>query len=234
MSESQAILLVEDDVPIQNLIATALAMQDYDYALASDGKSALQEFTTRKFSVVLIDLGLPDMDGVELIKRIREWSTVPIIVISARSENSDKIQALDAGGDDYLTKPFEVTEMLARVRAAIRRGSYLHEKSIDEADIFVNGDLVIDYTAGVVKVGGQQIHLMPMEYGILCLLAKNVGKVLTHNYILEKVWVKALESDLASLRVYVASLRKKLNQKGRQDGLIQTHVGIGYRMIKTD
>ena len=234
MNEKPFILVVEDDLPIRNLISTTLEMQDYKYSLAENGMKAISVATTNHFDIILMDLGLPDIDGVEVIKKIRSWSVVPIIVISARSDDRDKIQALDAGADDYLTKPFSVDELLARLRSTLRRIRYLETRSSSEEAVFHNGDLVIDYSASIVKIGNEEIHLMPLEYGILCLLAKNVGKVLTHNYILDKVWTNSLESDLASLRVYVASLRKKIESDKSNSKYIQTHIGIGYRMVKID
>lgn len=228
------ILVVEDDTPIRNLITTTLETQDYKYETAADGKQALLSAVSHKPDIILLDLGLPDMDGIEVIKKIRSWSVAPIIVISARSEDYDKIRALDAGADDYLTKPFSVEELLARIRSTLRRLQYLEGQGDKEEIVFVNGDLSIDYTAATVKVGEQQIHLMPMEYNLLCLLAKNVGKVLTHKYILDKVWVNALESDLSSLRVYMATLRKKIEPDKKQTQYIQTHIGIGYRMVRIE
>lgn len=234
MNEMPMILVVEDDPPVRNLISTTLETQDYKFYLAENGTKAIAATTVNNFDIILLDLGLPDMDGVEVIKKIRSWSVIPIIVISARSDDKDKIQALDAGADDYLTKPFSVDELLARVRSTLRRIKYLETRGAVEEAIFHNGDLTIDYAASIVKIGSDEIHLMPLEYGILCLLAKNVGKVLTHNYILDKVWTNSIESDLASLRVYVASLRKKIEKNKSEYQYIQTHIGIGYRMVKIE
>ena len=234
MNDKPFIMVVEDDAPVSNLITTTLETQDYKYLRAENGMKAISAATTNHFDIMLMDLGLPDIDGVEVIKKIRSWSVVPIIVISARSDDSDKILALDAGADDYLTKPFSVDELLARLRSTLRRIKYLETKISSEEAVFKNGDLTIDYSASIVKIGDEEIHLMPLEYGILCLLAKNVGKVLTHNYILDKVWTNSLESDLASLRVYVASLTTKLERDKGNSKYIQTYIGIGYRMVKID
>lgn len=228
------ILLVEDDPPVRNLISTTLETQNYKYVTAENGASAIYAATSGNPDIILLDLGLPDMDGVEVIKKIRTWSVIPIIVISARSDDKDKIMALDAGADDYLTKPFSVEELLARLRSTIRRIQYLEQRGEMEEAVFKNGDLTIDYTAATVKIGEEEIHLMPMEYSLLCLLSRNVGKVLTHHYILDKVWNSFLESDLASLRVYMASLRKKIERDNKDAKHIQTHIGIGYRMVKLD
>lgn len=234
MNEKPYILVVEDDMSVRNLISTKLETQDYRYSLAENGTKAICAATTNHYDIILMDLGLPDMDGVQVIKKIRSWSVVPIIVISARSDDRDKISALDAGADDYLTKPFSVDELLARLRSALRRIRYLEMQSSSQEAVFQNGDLIIDYSASTVKIGNEEIHLMPLEYRILCLLAKNVGKVLTHNYILDQVWVNSMESDMASLRVYVASLRKKIESDKSNAKYIQTHIGIGYRMVKIE
>lgn len=228
------ILVVEDDKPIRNLITGTLKLHKYKYIVAQNGTVALMEATSHGPDIVLLDLGLPDMDGVEIIKQIRSWSLCPIIVISARSEDKDKITALDAGADDYLTKPFSVDELLARLRSTVRRLEYLERKVDIGSSIFQNGYLTIDYSAAQVKIRDKEIHLMPMEYNLLCLLSKNVGKVLTHQYILDKLWGNSIESDLSSLRVYMASLRKKIEVDCEKGTFIQTHIGIGYRMVRKD
>ena len=157
---------------------------------------------------------------------------MPIIVVSARNEDSDKVEALDAGADDYLTKPFSVEELLARLRVALRRVRYDSEKVKDEASTYENGDLKIDYAAGCVYRAGKEIHLTPIEYRLLCLLAKNTGKVLTHNYLLNKIWGSTSPSDTPSLRVFMATLRKKIEVDTAHPQFIQTHIGVGYRMIR--
>lgn len=183
--------------------------------------------------IILLDLGLPDIDGVEVINRIRSWSNVPIIVISARSEDSDKIDALDAGADDYLTKPFSVDELLARLRVTQRRLALMQNNSTQEAR-YENGQLLIDYEARCVYLSGEELRLSPMEYKLLCLLAKNTGKVLTHKYIITNVWGNSLETDVGSLRVFMATLRKKLEKAPGSPQYIQTHIGVGYRMMKVE
>ena len=228
------ILVVEDDKPIRSLITTTLETQNYRYITAENGAIAILQAVTHKPDIILLDLGLPDIDGVEVIKKIRTWSMMPIIVISARSDSKDKILALDAGADDYLTKPFSVEELLARLRSTLRRIQYLEMRGADEENSFTNGSLTIDYAAAEVRVDGKEVHLMPIEYNLICLLAQNVGKVLTHQFILDKVWANAIESDVASLRVYMASLRKKIEGTENKGKYIQTHIGIGYRMIKIE
>lgn len=225
------ILIIEDEGAIRNLISTALQTNEYTYEVASNGTEALLLLLTHHYDMVLLDLGLPDIDGVEIIKKFRTFSTTPIIVISARSNDEDKISALDEGADDYLTKPFNVEELLARVRSTLRRTQYLDNKPMEEEHLFTNGLLKIDYVSQSVFVADEEIHLMPIEYNLLCLLAKNVGKVLTHQYILDKVWVNSIESDLSSLRVYITSLRKKIEKKSNEK-YIQTHIGVGYKMVR--
>ena len=225
------ILIVEDDAAIRNLIATTLETQDYRFHTAQTGAQAVFEAVSQKPDIILLDLGLPDMDGVEIIKKIRSWSMMPIIVISARSEDRDKIEALDAGADDYLTKPFSVEDLLARLRVTIRRLSYGEAPQAEET-VFTNGELKIDYASGCALLGGQELHLTPIEYKLLCLLAKNVGKVLTHTYITRGIWGTSWDSDVASLRVFMATLRKKIERDPSQPKYIQTHVGVGYRMLR--
>ncbi|MGN0999336.1 MAG: response regulator transcription factor [Faecousia sp.] len=223
------ILVVEDDATVRNLITTTLKSNDYRYLTAPNGESAIAAASSQQPDLVLLDLGLPDLDGVEIIKRIRSWSQMPVIVISARSEDADKIAALDAGADDYLTKPFSVAELLARIRVAQRRLAAQEGKSGES--IFQNGKLTIDYGAGCAFMDGALLKLTPTEYKLLCLLAKDVGKVLTHTYLTDKIWGSSWESDMASLRVHMATLRKKI-EKNQDAQYIQTHIGIGYRMIK--
>ena len=221
------ILVVEDDKPIRNLITTTLKMNDYRFITAVRGNEAIMLSASHKPDIIILDLGLPDIDGVEVIEHIRTWSDVPIIIVSARSEERDKITALDKGADDYLTKPFSVDELLARLRVIQRRLMKSENISVTE---FVNGRLRIDYVSGCVHLDDEEIHLTPIEYKLLCLLAKNVGKVLTHKYIIQSVWGTPADNSEASLRVFMATLRKKLSD-GSQ-ALIQTHIGIGYRMMK--
>lgn len=208
------ILVVEDDISVKNLIVTTLQAHGYQYLSAKNGKEAILEASSHNPDVILLDLGLPDIDGVEIIKKVRSWSNMPIIVVSARSEDSDKIEALDAGADDYLTKPFSVEELLARLRATQRRLSILQNASFMEASSFTNGDLHIDYAAGCAYLKGEELHLTPIEYKLLCLLSQNMGKVLTHKYITQAIWGTCWESDVASLRVFMATLRRKIEPKG--------------------
>lgn len=226
------VLVVEDDSPVRNLITTTLETHDYKFQSAKDGKEAIIEAASFNPDVILLDLGLPDMDGIDVIKKIRTWSNTPIIVISARSEDCDKIDALDAGADDYLTKPFSVDELLARLRVTFRRLNFLQSTGNAESSVFVNGELKIDYASGCAYINDAELHLTPIEYKLLCVLSKNVGKVLTHTYITREVWGSDWENNVGSLRVFMATLRKKL-ETGNQNGkYIQTHIGIGYRMLR--
>ena len=227
------ILIVEDDPPIRNLISVALESHEYRYLISPNAGSAILEASSHNPDIMLLDLGLPDLDGVEVIRKIRSWSNMPIIVISARSDDSDKIEALDAGADDYLTKPFSVDELLARLRVTLRRLNQAQNES-PETSVFTNGPLRIDYAAGCAYMGDEELHLTPIEYKLLCVLARNCGKVLTHKYITQQVWGTSWESNVASLRVFMATLRKKLESSSGAQVYIQTHVGIGYRMVKVN
>lgn len=226
------ILVIEDDSAIINLIRTTLEMQDYQYHTAQTGAVGLMEATSYNADVIILDLGLPDMDGVEIIQKIRGWSAVPIIVVSARSEDNDKVEALDTGADDYLTKPFSVDELLARLRAALRRRQLDDASLAPQKSVYQNGRLSIDYSAGCAYMDNKEIHLTPIEYRLLCVLAKNTGRVLTHNYILKEVWGNSFSDDASSLRVFMATLRKKIEQNLAEPKYIQTHIGVGYRMIR--
>ncbi len=183
------IMIVEDDPPIRKLISVTLEAHEYRYIVAGNAGTAIMEATSHNPDIMLLDLGLPDMDGVEVIRKIRSWSNMPIIVISARSDDADKIEALDAGADDYLTKPFSVDELLARLRVTLRR---LNQTKSDapEDSVFINGSLKINYAAGCAYLVDEELHLTPIEYRLLCLLARNCGKVLTHKYITQQLWVR--------------------------------------------
>ncbi len=224
------ILIVEDDPHVRNLMTVTMKSHDYRFLTAKDGENAIMQASSHNPDIVLLDLGLPDMDGIEVIRKIRSWSAMPIIVISARNEDSDKIEALDEGADDYLTKPFSVEELLARIRVTQRRLAVMQTQT--QSSIFVNGKLRVDFAAGCAWLGERELHVTPIEYKILCLLCQNVGKVLTHTYITQHIWGRTLENDVVSLRVFMATLRKKLENGSDGTQYIQTHVGIGYRMQK--
>ena len=229
---STDILVVDDEIEYQRVFSYILKKNGYTVQTCSSALQALEILAHTEFNLVMTDLKMPDMDGVEVIKKIRSWSNLPIIVISARSEDRDKIEALDAGADDYLTKPFSVEELLARLRVILRRLQYMESSSSQEEKEFVNGDLRIDYVSGCVYLKGQELHMTSTEYKLLILLSKNVGKVLTHTYITKEIWGSAWDNDVASLRVFMATLRKKIEENPSQPKYIQTHVGIGYRMLR--
>ena len=228
------ILVVEDDNSVKNLITTTLKAHDYRYLAAPNGAGAILEASSHNPDIVLLDLGLPDIDGVDVIKKIRTWSNMPIIVISARSEDTDKIDALDAGADDYLTKPFSVEELLARLRVTQRRLNMIQDETGAETSVFTNGKLRIDYAAGCAYLDDEELHLTPIEYKLLCLLSRNIGKVLTHTFITQNIWGSSWDNDIASLRVFMATLRKKLEKDDDSPQYIQTHIGVGYRMMKVE
>ncbi len=233
MNKTMTVLVVEDDMPIRNLISTTLKTHEYKFLTAKDGNDAIMQASSHNPDVVLLDLGLPDIDGIEIIKKIRSWSNMPIIVISARSEDSDKIEALDCGADDYLTKPFSVEELLARLRVTQRRLSY-QSQAVSSESMFTNGKLRVDYAAGCAYLDDEEMHLTPTEYKLLCVLSQNVGKVLTHKFIAEKIWGSSWETDIGSLRVFMTTLRKKIEKFPDSSQYIQTHIGVGYRMMKVE
>ena len=228
------VLVVEDVVPVRNLMITTLKTHDYKYLTAANGSEAILLASSHNPDVVFLDLGLPDMDGIDVIRQIRSWSNMPVIVISARSDDADKIEALDTGADDYLTKPFSVDELLARLRVTVRRLSLINSGGSADGAVYINGSLKIDYSAGCAFLNGQELKLTPIEYKLLCLLAKHTGKVLTHTYITQQIWGRSWDKDIASLRVFMVNLRKKLDSAPDAPQFIQTHVGIGYRMLKVE
>ena len=228
------ILVVEDDHNISDLIRMYLEKEGFEVRIAYDGGKAVEEYDAKAPDMVLLDIMLPVMDGWAVCAKIRETSKVPIIMLTAKAEIDDRITGLDAGADDYLTKPFSVEELLARLRATQRRLSILQNASLSEASSFTNGDLHIDYAAGCAYLKDEELHLTPIEYKLLCLLSRNMGKVLTHKYITQAIWGTCWESDVASLRVFMATLRRKIEPKGSSTRYIQTHIGVGYRMLKVD
>ena len=235
MAKGYRILVVEDDAAVRRLVATTLGLHRYAVREAKTAAQALIELSSQPPDLVVLDLGLPDGDGVDVIRTLRGWSSLPVIVLSARLEDADKVAALDAGADDYLVKPLSVEELLARVRVALRRLE--RERALQggaEEAVYENGALRIDFAAGCVTRDGEEVHLTPSEYKLLCLLARNTGKVLTHNYLLKEVWGSALASDRSSLRVFMATLRKKIEPDPANPVYIQTHVGIGYRMMRVE
>ena len=220
-------LIVEDDRKIRKFINFSLRSQEYDCIEAATGKEAMNLIVTQNLVAIILDLGLPDMDGVELIKQVREFSDIPIVVVSARDQDNEKVEALDAGADDYLTKPFSIKELLARIRVALRHSN--GNKKEDAPVVYKVADLEVDLEKHKVTLEGKDIHFTPMEYNVLVLLIKNSGKVLTHKYILKEVWGTYLDSEIQSMRVFMASIRRKLEKNPAKPRYILTEVGIGYR-----
>ena len=220
------LLIVEDDKQIRKFIDFSLRSMEYDCVEVSTGKAAMSLIATQNLSAIILDLGLPDMDGIDIIKQVREFSDIPIIVVSARDQDNEKVEALDAGADDYLTKPFSIIELLARIRVVFRHSG---NKKDDTPTVYKVADLEIDLEKHKVILEGQDIHFTTMEYNLLTLLVKNSGKVLTHKYILKEVWGNYLESDMQSLRVFMANIRRKLEKNPAKPRYILTEVGIGYR-----
>ncbi|CCK87014.1 Two-component response regulator KdpE [Clostridioides difficile E1] len=224
------ILLVEDDKTIRKFISTALLTQDYDVKEAITGKEGISIAVSYSPDVVLLDLGLEDMDGIEVIKAIRQFSNIPIIVVSAREQDRDKVEVFDAGADDYLTKPFSIVELLARVRVAFRHSQVEVQQKDDVKSTFEVDKLLIDFDKRKVIVDDIEVHLTPIEYNILSLLAKHHGKVLTHNFIIKEIWGSVIGNETKSLRVFMATLRRKIEKQPANPRYIITEVGVGYRL----
>lgn len=227
MDDKLNILIIEDDKYILNFISLSLKTSGYNFTTASKGIEGLSLVYSNKPDVILLDLGLPDMDGVEIIKKIRDVTENPIIVVSARGQEADKICALDSGADDYVTKPFHMGELLARIRVVERKLN--RDKMYVKEEIFKCDYLTIDYEKRRVLVDDSEVHLTPIEYKLLILMAANKGKVLTHNYILKEVWGYDESGDTKSIRVFMASLRRKIEKDTAKPRFILTEVGIGYR-----
>ena len=222
------IIVIEDDPSIRRFLHTSLSTHNFKVFEVDTGKKGIVEVGVRKPDVLILDLGLPDMDGVDIIKSIRSWSTVPIIILSARSDEQQKIQAFEAGADDYLTKPFGFGELLARIRVALRHSMRPYEQS--QNDIFITGNLKFDAVNRVVCIDDQEVHLTPIQYRLLMVLVKNAGKVLTQQQILKEVWGPSYKENAHYLRIYMSQLRQKLEADPAQPKLLLTESGIGYRL----
>jgi two-component system KDP operon response regulator KdpE len=230
MNHKLLILLVEDEVAISNFISTVLTSNEYNVVKATKGKEAISLTASHCPDLILLDLGLPDMDGIEVLKNIRSWSNIPIIVVSARGHEREKVEALDLGADDYITKPFGTSELLARIRTAVRHNMKISEDNHAESGKIGIGGLFIDYDKRIVKVEEKDVHLTPIEYKIIVLLSKNVGKVLTHDYINKEIWGPYLNEN-QTLRVNMANIRRKIEVNPAEPKYIVTEVGVGYRMV---
>lgn len=225
MKAGRVAVIIEDEKQIRRLLRLALEGAGHQVYEAETGEAGLQEIVHRRPDIVLLDLGLPDMEGVKVLRRLREWSDVPVLILSVRDDAEEKVAALDAGADDYVTKPFDTAELLARIRAAQRR-------SLKEAGepIFESGPLCVDFSARQVKLNGAEIKLTPTEYSLLRVLVQNAGKVVTHRQLLRSVWGENAESQAQYLRVYVTHLRNKLETTRNAPMLIKTEMGVGYRL----
>jgi len=226
MARGATILIVDDEPPIRRFLRTSLAAQDYAVVEAANGADALRAMASEEPDLVILDLGLPDMNGSEVIRAIRGTSPVPIIVLSVRNDERGKVEALDLGADDYVTKPFGMEELVARIRTALRHR--LQEKG--EPPVFVSGDLSVDLVRRIVKRGGTEVKLSPKEYDLLRLLVENAGKVLTHRYLLAQIWGPAHTEDAQYLRVFIRNLRHKLEADPARPALLLTEPGVGYRL----
>ena len=224
----ESILLIEDEPQMRRFLRVTLQGHGYRLIEASTGEEGLTEVATRNPDVVLLDLGLPDIDGLEVTKRLREWTQVPVIVLSAREQEEDKIRALDAGADDYLTKPFGAGELLARIRVALRRAAMQHSGS--EVSVFVLDNLKVDLLKRQVFLNDAEIHLTPIEYRLLTVLIKYAGKVITHNQLMKEVWGLAYVDQSHYLRIYMAQLRHKLEADPARPRFFINEPGVGYRL----
>lgn len=234
MVPKSSILLIEDEENIRSFIATTLKSQGYKITTASTGTEGLHLCASLCPDVVLLDLGLPDIDGTDVIKQLREWSQIPVIVISARSHEQEKAKALDLGADDYITKPFGTVELLARIRTSLRHSSQFGGESSVHTPAYHHGNLTLDYEKHLVTLDGEMIHLTQIEFKLLGLLAKNSGKVLTYSYIMEKIWGPYVDNNNQILRVNMANIRRKIEKNPAAPEHVFTEIGIGYRMAESD
>lgn len=232
MENKPVILVVEDDKPIRNFITVSLELEGYDFLEAQTGQNALQMILSYNPDIIILDLGLPDIDGLQVIEKVRSWCRAKIIVVSARGQEREKVKALDTGADDFLTKPFSIGELMARIRVALRQQNYEHSNiGMGCHSQFKVGELEIDYDKRRITLEKEDIHLTPIEYNILVLMSKHAGKVLTHHFILKEVWGNTYsESDTRSLRVFMANIRRKIEKNPTAPRYIITEVGVGYRL----
>lgn len=230
MSMKAKILIVEDEDPISNFIEMALKSNDYSVLCAKNGQEALSMIPSHCPDLVLLDLGLPDLDGITVLKHLRSWTATPVIVVSARGDEGDKVEALDLGADDYIVKPFGTSELLARIRTAIRHSTNLHSGTTE--NLFHAKGLKIDFPKRLVTMNGNEVHLTQIEYKIVSLLAKSAGRVLTYDTIITELWGPYAVKDNQILRVNMANIRRKLEKNPAAPEYIFTEVGIGYRMVE--
>jgi len=235
MTESKGtILVVEDDKTISDFLVASLVSSGYAVELATSGRGAISITADTQFDLILLDLGLPDLDGIKVLKSIREWSEVPIIIVSARIEEAEKVEALDAGANDYIAKPFGPSELLARIRATMRMSERVGTAKAAKIEVFSIGDFAIDYDKRRATKGGTPLRLTPIEYKIIVLLSQSAGKVLTHDLILRRIWGEDYIGDGQILRVNMANIRRKLEDNPADPQYILTEVGVGYRMVEPE
>ena len=234
MVQKLSVLVIEDEKSICDFIAKTLNASDYKAVTAGSGKEGLAILTSALPDLVLLDLGLPDMDGIDIIKQTREWSSLPIIVISARVQEREKVAALDAGADDYITKPFGTDELLARIRTAIRHSNKIVEDKVNSTRPYSARGLVVDFGKRLVTVEGKEIHLTRVEYKIVSMLAQNSGKVITYSSLIEQVWGPYADDNNRILRVNMANIRRKIEKNPGEPEYIFTELGVGYRMIEDE
>lgn len=226
----ETILVVEDDVQIRNFIVFALKSEGFTCFTAGNAETALKKLAGEQIDMLLLDLGLPDADGMEVISRVREWSELPILVVSARDQDKEKAAALDAGADDYLTKPFSATELMARIRVALR---HLYRFGAPKTQaVYEVGDLELDVEKHQAHLRGEELHLTPLEFKMMTMFMKNAGKVLTSNSIIKEVWGSGYGSDTQALRTLMAGLRRKVEKTPAKPRYLFTEVGVGYRMAE--
>lgn len=226
---NEKILIVEDDSQIRNFVSYTLKAEGFRTLEAENGKEAIRLAASETVDMVLLDLGLPDVDGMEVLAKIREWSEMPVLIVSARDQDKEKVNALDLGADDYLTKPFSATELLARIRVALRHYYKMNKTEMKEE--YQVKDLIIDLDKHVVSLKGTEIHVTPMEYDLLVLFMKNAGKVLTTKYILKEIYGVSYGTDTQALRALMAGLRRKIEKSPAMPEYIVTEIGVGYRML---
>jgi two-component system KDP operon response regulator KdpE len=231
MNNQPTILIVEDDETISGFISAVLSSNNYKTIIATKGREAVSMAASYCPDLILLDLGLPDIDGIEVLKMIRQWSGLPVIVVSARGHEKEKVEALDLGADDYITKPFGTSELLARLRTALRHRQADLSGDVAGADNVSVGDLSINYTKRQVLIANNEIHLTPIEYKILVLLSRNLGKVMTHDFIMKEIW-GPYTNEIQALRVNMANIRRKLEINPAEPRYVVTEVGVGYRMVE--
>ena len=232
MYQKISVLIIEDEKSISDFIGKTLDSHEYKVTAANNGKDGLALITSSLPDLVLLDLGLPDMDGMDIIRKTREWSSLPIIVISARTQEKEKVQALDAGADDYITKPFGTFELLARIRTAIRHNNKLSDDSQNANRPYAADGLTIDFERRLVTLHGKEIHLTRVEYKIVSLLAKNSGKVMTYDTLIDQVWGPYADDNNRILLVNMANIRRKIEENPGEPKYIFTELGVGYRMLE--